>query len=134
MSSRVLIADGAKIVRDAIRRLLNGQPEIEIVGEAADFAQAIGMIEELKPQIVILDLYMPIGSESSLDDVRDQVRSSGVQVLAISIYLDETTQELAKAIGAPFFVDKMKLGHELIPAVKTLAIKSSEEPPRLKQE
>ncbi len=127
MPIRVLIADEAKIVRDAIRKLLAGEPGLETVGEAGDFDQAVRMIEELKPQIVVWDLYMPTYADSSPDDLSNRLRSSGVQIVAIAISLDENAQGLAKAIGAPFFVDKLKLGRELIPAIKTLTGKSSEE-------
>ena len=50
MPSKVLLADDSDVVRRAIRSLLEAQPEVEVVGEAADFAQTIQMANELKPQ------------------------------------------------------------------------------------
>ena len=55
MPIKVLLADDSEIVRRGIRALLRSQPEIELVGEAADFCQTIRMMNELKPQVIVLD-------------------------------------------------------------------------------
>lgn len=124
MSIRVLVADNAKILRDAIRKLLDKQPAIEIVGEAPDFAQTIKMVDELKPQLAIVDMNMPIGSNFTSTDITDRMRSSGVLILGVSVCLDQISQQLAKAFGA-VLLDKMKLTQELVPAVMKLASNSA---------
>src|SRR5580692_13055440 len=58
-SIKVLLADDSEIVRRGIRQLLAAETEIEIVGEAVNFAQTIRMTRDLNPQVVILDLHMP---------------------------------------------------------------------------
>ncbi|HXM94841.1 MAG TPA: response regulator [Candidatus Dormibacteraeota bacterium] len=63
MSIRVIFADDTEIIRRAIRNLLDGEPNIKIVGKAANFAQTIQMIEDLRPEVVIMDLYMPDGEK-----------------------------------------------------------------------
>jgi DNA-binding NarL/FixJ family response regulator len=55
MPITVLLADDSDLVRRAIRRLLKDHPKINVIGEAADFTQTMRMIQELQPQIVILD-------------------------------------------------------------------------------
>ena len=58
----VLLADDSFVVRKAIRRLLDSECEIEIIGESADFAQTIELTTHLKPQVVLMDLHMPDAS------------------------------------------------------------------------
>ncbi|MDQ6827380.1 MAG: LytTR family transcriptional regulator DNA-binding domain-containing protein [Gemmatimonadota bacterium] len=59
MATRVLIVDDESIARKGIRTLLKGDPDIVIVGEAANGREAVGAIRELKPQLVFLDIQMP---------------------------------------------------------------------------
>jgi DNA-binding NarL/FixJ family response regulator len=118
MSITVLLADDHEIVRKAIRRVLESEPEIEIVGEAEDFVQTIKMATVLKPQVVVMDLHMPDASLVTPSDVKASLASSASQLLAISIWDDEDSQALAKAYGAVAFLDKVKLGTDLIPAIR----------------
>jgi hypothetical protein len=53
------LADDSEIVRRGIRQLLSAETEIEIVGEAADFAQTVQMVSDVKPEVIVLDLHMP---------------------------------------------------------------------------
>lgn len=88
VSIKILLADDSEIVRRGIRHLLSAQNEIEIVGEAADFAQTIRMTSDLNPQVVILDLHMPDENNISPEKVKSHL-SHGQQVLAISIWNDD---------------------------------------------
>src|SRR6516164_2102501 len=57
---KVLLADDHQIVREGLRSLLKACRDCEIVGEAADGRKAVALVEELKPDIVILDISMPL--------------------------------------------------------------------------
>jgi chemotaxis response regulator CheB len=56
MQIKVLLAEDSELVRRAIRRLLEQDPEIELVGEAANFAETIRMLSDLGPQVIVISL------------------------------------------------------------------------------
>jgi DNA-binding NarL/FixJ family response regulator len=119
MSIRVLLADDSEIVRRGIRSLLRSQTEIELVGEAADFCQTIQLLNELKPQVVVLDLHMPEGPEATLLDVKSHLHHDS-RVLPMSVWNDEETKALAERLGTFPLLDKMELGDKLIPTIMHL--------------
>jgi DNA-binding NarL/FixJ family response regulator len=121
MPIKVLLADDTQIMRSAIRHLLKEQPEIELVAEAVNFSQTISLTRKFKPQIVIMELHMPKGLELTPLDIGTNLHSSAASILAISIWHDEDTHELAQSFGASALLDKMHLGEELIPTVMKLA-------------
>ncbi|MGB5846240.1 MAG: response regulator transcription factor, partial [Anaerolineales bacterium] len=61
MAISVLIADDHGVLRAGLRALLNSEPEMEVVGEAADGEQTLRLAEELHPDVVLMDLNMPKG-------------------------------------------------------------------------
>jgi DNA-binding NarL/FixJ family response regulator len=128
MCIKVLLADDTSVMRKAIRTLLSHEPEIELVGEAQNFAETVSMTRKFKPQIVILDLHMPDSSHLTPMNVSEGLRAYAARVLAISVWNDEDTLALAQSYGATDLLDKMRLGQELIPAVMKLA--SGSEPER----
>jgi DNA-binding NarL/FixJ family response regulator len=118
---KVLLADDSELTRGAIRRfLLKDRSDIELVGEACNFAQTIQMSNDLKPHVIVMDLRMPDDYKMTAQDVKAQL-SHGACVLAISAWDDEETKDLAKSFGAVALLDKMKLSEELIPAIMKFA-------------
>jgi len=126
MPVTVLLADDSNLVRGAIRRLLADHPEISLLGEATDFAQTIRMVQELQPQVVILDLHMSDGKRFTPAQFRAQLNLGSSRLLAISVWDDEETQSLATSYGAAKCLDKINLGRDLIPAILELALPSSQ--------
>ncbi|GAC1692675.1 MAG: hypothetical protein NVS9B5_34970 [Terriglobales bacterium] len=120
MTVKVLLADDTAVMRTAIRRLLSHEPRIQLVGEADDFAPALSMAHELKPQVLILDLHMPNAAALTPMDVSDSLRADEVAMVAISLRKDEEIQALAECFGALCLIDKMELSQELIPAILKL--------------
>lgn len=57
--TRIVIADDHTIFRDGLRRLLESEPEFQVIGEAADGAEALQLVHQLKPDVLLLDLAMP---------------------------------------------------------------------------
>lgn len=118
MVIKVVLADDSRIMREAIRTFLGGYSEIALVGEAADFLQAIRMVCDLRPQILLLDLHMPNGVGLDLTDASNRLRATHVLILAMSVWTDMNTKALAERFGAVALLDKMKLGDDLIPTCR----------------
>jgi DNA-binding NarL/FixJ family response regulator len=87
VSIRVLLADDHQIVRQGLRGLLEKQPDIEVIGEAGDGRTTLSLIEELSPNIVIMDVAMP--DLNGIEATRQIIaRHPGIKVLALSMYSD----------------------------------------------
>jgi DNA-binding NarL/FixJ family response regulator len=117
MPIRVLLVSDKDAGRQAIRQLLQTQPEIELVGEAADFPQAMQMSNDLKPQVVILDLHLPDEARLSPLEISSLLNSGASRLLVISIWEDEEANVLADKFGTLALLDKKDLGNKLIPAI-----------------
>lgn len=126
MAIRVLLADDAKIMRRLIRELLEAQPEIEVVGEAGDFAQTIRMVSDLRPHVLVMDLHMPSGIGTAPADIKSRLESCGSKLLAISIWNEEDSRDLARDFGALKLLNKMELRETLVPAILHLALPEAE--------
>jgi two-component system response regulator DevR len=122
VSITILLADDSEIVRKGIRQLLTTHSEIEILAEAADFAQTIQMTNEMKPQVVVMDLYMPDETSFPPQDVKSHLKDCS-ELLAISLSNDENAKALAESLGATILLDKANLADTLIPSIVQLSQK-----------
>lgn len=125
MPITVLLADDSELVRRAIRRLLMNHPEINLVGEATDLTETMRMLQELQPQVVILDLHMSDSRRITPGQFRSQLSLGTAHLMAISVWNDPETQALASSYGAANCLDKANLATHLIPAILQLASPSS---------
>jgi chemotaxis response regulator CheB len=115
MSIRVLVADDNHLMRSAIRRILEDEPRIVVVGEAATFAKTIQMIGDLKPEVLLLDLHMAEKRAFTPELIKSQLGC--VCTLAVSFSNDDEARQLAESYGAVALLDEMKLFSEMIPAI-----------------
>jgi chemotaxis response regulator CheB len=117
----VLLADDADVIRRTVKRFLEAEPSIRIVGEAINFKQTISMAETLRPDVILLDLHMPDGDQFKPAFVKNQLSRCGSRVLAISLsgdyQNDEECRVLAESFGAVALLDKSLFYDELIPAI-----------------
>jgi DNA-binding NarL/FixJ family response regulator len=120
MPITLLLADDAASVRTAIKHLLTMEPGIMLVGEAANFPEAVAMCAELKPTVLLLDLHMP-GEQFDAQHVKTKLLDCAKHVLAMSVWNDEECQALATSYGAISLLDKAQLGSELVPAIMAAA-------------
>ena len=103
-------------MRTAIRRVLEEDVRIEVVGDASTFVQVMQMIEKCEPQVLLIDLHLPEKSDFTPSFVRNQL-GRVKHILAISISNDEEAKSLASSYGVETLLDKMNLYAELGPAI-----------------
>jgi NarL family two-component system response regulator LiaR len=117
---RVLIADDHKVVRQGLRFLLSSEPGIEVAGEAADGVAALDAIRDIRPDVVLLDLFMPrLDGLAVLAAMRDQRLTAAVLVLTSSA----DDQHLVQAIkaGALSYLPKTAGVDQVVDAVRAAA-------------
>lgn len=116
----VLLADDHSLVRRGFRRLLDDDPDIVVVGEAADGAEAIALARQLTPQVVVMDCAMP--KTNGLDATRAILaQSPAVAVLMLSMHSERTLVAQALAAGARGYILKSAIDLDLASAVKRVA-------------
>ena len=116
MPIKALVADDSDIMRSAIRRALEEEPRIELVGEASSFAQTMQMIADTKPAVLIFDLHLAEKRDFTPAFVKSQLVTVN-HIVAISFSADDEAKELARSYGASALLDKMKLYNELVPTI-----------------
>jgi DNA-binding NarL/FixJ family response regulator len=117
---KVLLADDSEIMREAIKKLLEDEPRIRVVGEASCFGTAMQSVVDAKPDILLLDLHLPQKRELPAPLVKSQLNCIK-HTLAISFANDDEARSLAASYGAAALLDKMSLYTELLPAIMRLA-------------
>jgi DNA-binding NarL/FixJ family response regulator len=116
---RVVLADDQALVRAGFRMLLDTEDGFEVVGEAADGAQAVRLAAELKPDIVVMDVRMP--GTDGLTATRQITESTGVKVLVLTTFdVDEYVFEALRG-GASGFLLKDTEPVELLRALQVVA-------------
>jgi len=118
MKIRVVVADDFPLVREGVARALNNDPALEVVGQATTGQEAIALAEELRPDVMILDLRMPdLGGLAVLD----KLRNTQPQIRVIVMTASEQASTLLDAIaaGAAGYLSKRTTGEELRQAVIT---------------
>ena len=116
----VLLSDDHAIVREGLRLLLEKADDIQVVGEAADGHQSVRETKRLQPDVVVLDLSMPLlnGLEAARQIARE-VPSS--RVLILSAYTDDAYVEHAMKAGAAGYLMKETAGNDLLRAIREVA-------------
>jgi DNA-binding NarL/FixJ family response regulator len=118
---RILVADDHDIVRRGLRPLLESEDGWEVCGEAADGEQAVEMSGRMKPDVVVLDITMPLldGVEATRQIRRQHPET---EVLAFTGTESESLVHRLFAAGARACVLKTEAGEQLIPAIRSLSL------------
>lgn len=117
---RILLVDDHAILRDGLRALLSYYPDVEVVGEAEDGSQALECVERISPDIVLMDIAMPVmnGLEATQ---RIRQEHPETRILILTQYEDQPYVLSLLRAGVSGYVLKRALGTDLIKALRTVA-------------
>jgi DNA-binding NarL/FixJ family response regulator len=117
---RVVLADDHAVVREGLKALVNAEPDMRVVGEAADGDTACRVAAELDPDVLVMDLSMPVlgGAEATVRVRRECPR---VKVLALTVHEEHVYLTQLLRAGASGYVLKRAAPSELVSAVRTVA-------------
>jgi len=117
---RVVLADDHVTVRHGLRRLLDAQPDLTVVGEADDGRAALQRVQELDPDVVVMDISMPGMSGLSATRVLKEARPH-VAIVVLTRHADDAYLHEMLRAGAAAFVLKQSSSTELIQAIRAAA-------------
>jgi DNA-binding NarL/FixJ family response regulator len=117
---RIVLVDDQRSVRRGLQMRLALEPDIEIVGEAADGAEALSVASSLKPDVMVMDFEMPV-----MDGVQatQALRQAGLptRVVMLSIHDNVAVKAAAAAAGVEAFVCKQEPSEQLLAAIRAVA-------------
>jgi len=116
---RVLLADDHAILRSGLRLLIDAQADMEVVGEAGDFGEAIRLAQALAPDVVTLDLSMPGGSGLGAIE-RLRAAAPATRIVVLTMHEDPAYVRSALAAGASGFLVKSAADSALIAAIRAV--------------
>lgn len=116
----VVVVDDHELVRDGIAALLSAEPDLEVVGTAADGVEAIGLVQSLHPAVVLMDIQMP--DIDGIEATR-RLRASGTvaKILILTTFGADDNVIAALRAGASGFLLKDSPRHALVAAVRAVA-------------
>jgi DNA-binding NarL/FixJ family response regulator len=125
MTIKVFLLDDHEVVRLGLRQLLDGEPDVEVVGEAATAAQAIVRVPALQPDVAVLDVRLPDGDGITVCREIRSVMDVPPACLMLTSFSDDEALFTAIMAGAAGYLLKQVSGTDLIGAVRRLAVGES---------
>jgi DNA-binding NarL/FixJ family response regulator len=118
---RIVIAEDHTILREGLRALLSSQEDLEVVGEAGDGREAIRQVEELSPDLILMDLSMPkMNGLEAIREIRRRVPET--RILALTVHkAEEFILEVLQS-GADGYIPKDASSNELMMAIKSVLL------------
>ena len=120
MAMRILLVDDHEMFREGLRSMLEKQPDMEVVGEAGNGREAVELVGQVQPDIVVMDIAMPDlnGIAAARQIVRD---CAGAKVVALSMHADKRFVSGMFQAGASGYLLKKGAAKELIEAIRQVA-------------
>lgn len=117
---RVLVADDLQEIRTLVRTNLEFDGRFDVVGEAANGLEAVDLVRELNPDVVILDLAMPeMDGLAAISKIRQT--APGTKILVLSAFADDHNSGLVRDLGANGFIAKDRPMEDIVNAVAQVA-------------
>lgn len=118
---KLILVDDHRLMREGLRRILEGQPDLDVVGETDDGHQALQLIRELGANVAVIDMSMPgLSGVNLIRRIRQE--SPRCAVLVLSMYAEELYAMRALKAGAQGYVNKDSATEELVRAVRKVAV------------
>ena len=121
---RLVLVDDQATVRQGLKMRLLLEPDINVVGEASSGKDALTLVQELRPDVVLMDIEMPgmdgIAATTALHSIVPQSAT-----VMLSIHSDNVTRARARTAGAKAFVEKLGSTEELVSAIRQASQKTS---------
>lgn len=115
----IVIADDHTIVREGLRALLSSEPDFEVIGAAGDGREAIDKVEDLRPDVVLIDLSMPkLHGLEAIGEIKK--RTPETRILVLTIHKEEESMLAALEAGVSGYCVKDTSPEELVTAVRTI--------------
>src|SRR5579859_1903772 len=115
----VLLSEDHQVVREGLRSLLQGQPDLEVVGEAADGGEAVALTRKLRPEVVLMDISMP--GTNGLEATRRIKREyPDTRILVLSSYDELDCVDELMNCGATGFLSKRSAANQLADAIRAV--------------
>jgi DNA-binding NarL/FixJ family response regulator len=117
---RVLIVDDHPVVRDGLRGMLSGEPDLDVVGEAGDGTEVLATVDTLRPDVILMDLRMPgMGGVEAIRALAE--RRSPARILVLTTYDSDRDVVPALGAGATGYLLKDAPRAELVRAIRAAA-------------
>jgi DNA-binding NarL/FixJ family response regulator len=117
----LLLADDHCSMRAVLRRIVQYDSRLALIGEAGNLRQALALSAEFRPSVLLLDLHMPDQRDFDPPFVKQQLATSCGSVFAMSVWQDPESEQLARSYGALCLLDKAYFATQLPAAIDSLA-------------
>lgn len=115
---KLIIVDDHVILRQGLRRILEAEPDMSVIGEAGTGVDAVKRARQLKPDVVIMDISMP--GQDGIESMRQIIKGTEVRVLVLSVHVEHQVISDALGAGAAGYLAKDSVDQELISAIRTV--------------